>query len=88
MSALSQIYSGGRIKSIQRGVSSGNNAVSVTISPVDTSKAVVSFLGGNTNSTNLYGLPYITLTSATVLTVTGGSVGGTSPASWQIVEYY
>jgi hypothetical protein len=78
----------GSIKSIQRGVSSGNGTLSVNISSVNTSKAVVSFLGGNTANTNLVDLPYITLTSATVLTVTGGTAGGASPASWQIVEYY
>ncbi len=78
----------GTIKSIQRGVSSGNSTVSVNISPVNPSKSVLSFLGGNTNNTALGGLPYITLTGATVLTVTGGSTNGASYVSWQVVEYY
>jgi hypothetical protein len=78
----------GSIKSIQRGVASGSSALSVNISPVNTSKAVVSSLGGNTANANLIGLPYIVLASATVLTVTGGSNNGASNVSWQIVEYY
>jgi hypothetical protein len=77
----------GSIKSIQRGVVSAASPALVTISPVNTNKAVLSFLGGNTGGTALSNLPYIALTSATVLTVSASGYN-TSTLSWQIVEYY
>lgn len=67
---------GGAIKSIQRGVA---GAGTVTITAVNTSKAVVANLGNSNDHSSLV------LTDSTTLTVT---TAGGGAVSWQVVEYY
>lgn len=66
---------GGAIKSIQRGTA---GAGTVTITAVNTSKAVVANLGNSNGDSSLV------LTDSTTLTVS--ATGGAT--SWQVVEYY
>jgi hypothetical protein len=95
MSTLSQ-FSGGGVKSIQRGtVSNITTTTTVTISSVDTSKAIVlvSFQNGASfnGSAGFASSASAALTSSTQLTVKSGytaTVLGYPSIDWQVVEYY
>lgn len=97
MSTLSQFAQGGKIKSIQRGLTTLNNSTSsssVIINSVDTSKSILYHLGTSTASTggDYNRTVYLTLTNSTTITVAGatnaGIFGDSVTVSWQLVEYY
>jgi hypothetical protein len=98
MSSLTQfVGAGGRIKSIQRGVVSigaFSNSSTTTISAVDTSKSILSFLGQDTSTANAASLifnriAYLSLTNSTTITATANASGSSAlTVSWQLVEYY
>lgn len=96
MSTLSQ-FSGGGIKSIQRGSSSGTANRTVTISAVNTTKTVV-YSSCASGAYNFTGDPptavidgcYL-LNSTTLQIVAGARNGGNSANAtvyYQVVEYY
>ena len=96
MSTLSQ-FSGGGVKSVQRGTVSGiTGTTTVTISSVNTSKAfvLVSFQSGGSvfgSGTGLSPSASAALTSSTQLTVNRGymsTVLSYPSIDWQVVEYY
>lgn len=80
------------IKSIQRGtVSITQPATSntATITAVDTSKALLSFLGINSDGTNFGYGARIVLTNATTITMTkSGNDTNSNVISYEVVEYY
>lgn len=81
----------GSIKSIQRGVISIANATSsatATITSVNTSKAVLSFLGAEATADDVRQLPFLTFTNATTITATRSSTTGNQQVSFQVVEYH
>ena len=86
---------GGGIKSIQRGTVSLTGTAStatVTISPVNTSKAMLSFLGFTSNGNAALGesLTRIALTDSTTITATRELTGNSfiNIVSWELVEVY
>lgn len=92
MSTLSQ-FSGGGIKSIQRGSSAGTSNRTVTITAVDVNKSIVI----STCSNGYDGGPITVidgcylLNSTTIQIVAGArSLGGGVSANvhWQVIEYY
>jgi hypothetical protein len=103
MSTLSQFVGGSPIKSIQRGViSTGTNdsSATATISSVDTTKAIVNYLGSrlpinNTSAVvvNDFGntLAHVALTNATTITITRGRAPGGGwgaiNISYEVIEY-
>jgi translation initiation factor 2 gamma subunit (eIF-2gamma) len=94
MSTLSQFGSG--IKSIQRGTLSNSvgSQATATISPVNTSKALLSNLGTSgydfANTTLDGAANYrLTLTNSTTITANRGvSTSNNIVVSWELVEYY
>jgi len=91
MSTLSQ-FAGQRIKSIQRGVLTViAGSATATISSVDTSKSILSFLGNTAynNGTSGTGDIYIELIDSTTIRGTRQSpTGGAGTfVSYQVVEY-
>lgn len=93
MSVLTQFVGGG-IKSIQRGVTgsvAANSTEAITITSVDTSKSVLTYLGTRVTVSGSpeYGAQgYFTLTNSTTITFTNGVAGQSCGGSWQLVEYY
>ena len=86
---------GGRaIKSIQRGtvaIDSGAISGSVTISPVNTAKAELRFLGGTAQDqrTGYYFVsPKISLTNSTTVSASFGANANYGQISWELTEYY
>ena len=74
------------IKSIQRGVVSvGTGGATVTITSVDTSKAIL-IVDQGTNYTDDRGFARGVLTNATTLTFDVVS-GGTAYVAWQVIEF-
>lgn len=75
------------IKSIQRGVATGNTA---TISAVDPAKTECRWIGGTSVDTNSAPLPpaRFSLTNATTLTFTMVGGGSTHSTSWELTERY
>jgi len=79
------------IKSIQRGVIQIDNAASTdtaTISSVDTTRSMISFLGYQTNdtlATNTRGS--FTLTNATTVTFTRMGAANSIIGSYEVIEY-
>ncbi len=98
MSTLSQFGFGGGIKSIQRGLISmtATSTATATISPVNTSKSILYFLGNSTApnsgdlSYSINRMAYLTLTDSTTITASGAPTSTSSgmAVSWQLVEYY
>jgi hypothetical protein len=99
MSTLSQFGFGGGIKSIQRGLISmtATSTATATISPVNTSKSILYFLGNSTapnsgdiSSNSINRMAYLTLTDSTTITASGAPTSTSSgmAVSWQLVEYY
>jgi hypothetical protein len=98
MSTLSQFGFGGGIKSIQRGlisIATINSTATATISPVNTSKSILYFLGNSTAfsldlSNSINRMAYLTLTNSTTITASGAIAFSSAPmaVSWQLVEYY
>ena len=78
------------IKSIQRGVVTGDNGATATISSVNTSKTELRFLGFSTSSTLADAtIRKIVLTNATTITMSNsGGAGTTSSVSWELTERY
>lgn len=74
------------IKSIQRGMAVPSNSATITISAVDTSKAVISLTGELYGGDSYIHSTYLTLDSPTALTI-HGIVGSGNAVSWQVVEY-
>lgn len=80
----------GGIKSIQRGTITATTAgATATISPVNTAKTELRFLGGSGLYTDINGnaaaVPRIALTNSTTITATvayGGAI-----ASWELTEF-
>ena len=97
MSTLTQ-FSGGGIKSIQRGVmgiAQHSTSVNATITAVDTAKTILNFCGcasGNagSSSTNFATLAYIRLASSTQVTAqaTLNSQQGQISVSYEVIEYF
>ena len=79
----------GSLKSIQRGTISmvGQYNGTATITAVDTAKTELRLLGVY-NATTINDLTQAVLTNSTTVTVTRGTVSGTSVASWELTEYY
>jgi len=77
----------GILKSVQRGTMSVTTTS--TITAVDTTKAVLFYLGQSTSGSpfDALQLSRITLTNATTITGTGG-VGTNGTISWQVAEFY
>lgn len=102
MSTLSQ-FSGGGIKSIQRGTitvptagGSGSSATA-TITAVNTAKTILNYCGcasgqkGATSSSNAAVMARIALTSSTQITASTNvsTGGGTVPTvSYEVIEYF
>jgi hypothetical protein len=79
MSTLSQ-FMAGSVKSVQRGVATFDTTVVITISSVNTSKAIALCSYGPTlNSVS------IELASSTSIVLRGSE---TVTAYWQVIEYY
>lgn len=85
----------GSIRSIQRGVASGD--ASITISSINPSRALVTINGGNygddDGGTATGACPVVQSLSATNLSISNAtykdvSVVRNASVSWQIVEYY
>lgn len=97
MSNLSQ-FSGGGIKSIQRGtiavtLATGVGSNTATITAVTTSKSSINFLGATVNAA--LGLPIgarVALTNGTTVTADAYGGNGTSgpivTVGYEVVEYY
>jgi len=85
MSTLSQ-FSGGGIKSIQRGVISTaypSTSNTVTISAVDTNKTMLNYLGAS------IGNAYIRLTNSTTITIDiRYEFSLNSIISYEVIEFY
>lgn len=86
MSTLSQ-FSGGGIKSIQRGTISLTPTIAsstATIQAVNTSKTMLNFVGasGSINSAR------ISLTNSTTVTADGFVSSGTASVGYEVVEFY
>lgn len=78
------------VKSIQRGVLTGDTGATATISSVNTSKTELRMLGLSTNNTtpSMY-LRKIVLTNSTTITMTNsGASGETTSVSWELTERY
>lgn len=78
------------IKSIQRGVITGDTGSTATISSVNTAKTELRWLGFSTSGTtpNMY-YRKIVLTNSTTITMTNsGASGQTSSVSWELTERY
>jgi hypothetical protein len=86
------ITSPGVVKSVQRGVSSGN--ATITISAVDIAKCSVTLQGARTGSgPDPHGsAPRVTGFTSTSLTVAGGVYNNSTSQnmdwSWQVVEFF
>jgi hypothetical protein len=92
MSTLTQFVGGSPIKSIQRGtitIAGNNTSATATISSVNTSKSMVSFLGSNTGGSGLFLLGRVGLTNATTVTATKHSTEGVSETvvSYEVIEF-
>lgn len=98
MSLLSQFYPGSGIKSVQRGTITMTNletSASATISSVNTSKSMISFLGFTTTETTPNTDQYLTrisLTNSTTVTInrnTPFAVSGTRSitVSYEVIEF-
>ena len=95
MPSFSEVFGGGGIKSVQRGVTtpSSTTEVLVTIAPVNPAKTTVSLLSMTTaeqTSYNIFSRSSVRLVSGTQLGVTGfaGDASSMSPVSWEVVEWY
>lgn len=91
MSNLSQFSSG--IKSIQSGtvaISGAGTTGNATITSVDTTKAVVLYLGQTSTTNDVTYEAYIELTSATNIRATRNSSAGgpTTTVSFMVLEFY
>ena len=93
MSTLSQ-FSGGGIKSIQRGVINvASTSTTATITAVNTAKTILNFCGcsaGRNTSYVLSDMARIELTNSTQITATR-MPGNASPAptvSYEVIEYF
>lgn len=91
MSTLSQFFTGGRIKSVQRGTIAmgASGSVAATISAVDTSKSVIFHLGSQSPDNDFSrGMTRVQLTNSTTVTaLTSGNAGAGAIVGWQVVEY-
>ena len=95
MPSFSEVFGGGGIKSVQRGVTtpSTTSELLVTIAAVNPAKTTVSLLSMTAAAIATYsGLSRssVVLVSGTQLGVTGfsGDSSGVSPVSWEVVEWY
>ena len=79
--------SGGAIKSIQRGtITATTGGATATITPVNTAKTELRFLGGSgTDGTSQGIVPRLVLTNSTTITATTSS--GTGVVSWELTEW-
>lgn len=80
----------GSIKSIQRGVinSSGGSATA-TVTAVNTSKAVLSFLGQRLTADDVRYHHELALTNSTTITAARNDTSANNAyVSWQLVEYH
>ena len=71
------------------------STATATISPVNTSKSILYFLGNSTAPNSDFVNPinrmaYLTLTDSTTITASGAPTSTSSgmAVSWQLVEYY
>lgn len=78
------------IKSIQRGVITGDNGATATVSSVVTAKSELRFLGFSTSGADIsQALRKIVLTNSTTITMSNsGASGATSAVSWELTERY
>lgn len=78
---------GDKTKSIQRGVTTVyvSTTLAVTISTVNTAKALLTFLGGAGIDVNLV---YIALTGPSTISITNRGASNTATVSWEIQEFY
>lgn len=77
------------IKLIQRGektLGSADTADTITITAVDTAKAIISHFSCTTAGSQY--VPRIVLTNTTTLTLTRSTSGQDSVISWEVAEYY
>jgi hypothetical protein len=95
MSTLTQ-FSGGGIKSIQRGtivINTGAASATATVTSVNTAKSLLTHLGQNgyysISSTNGLGNVRISLTNATTITAAVAAAGNATAftVSYELVEY-
>lgn len=94
MSTLSQ-FSGGGIKSIQRGSSAGTSNRTVTITAVDVNKSIV-ISNCSSGLRSAYYTASITdgcyLANSTTIQIVAGERNGGNTANatvhWQVIEYY
>ena len=81
------------INNIQRGtiaLTNGNASATATVTSVDTTMSLLTYLGGSTTNlnTNETDFARIVLTDATTVTATrSNSNGSTVTVSWELVEY-
>jgi hypothetical protein len=81
----------GSIKLIQRGVISiagGNDTGTATVTPVNTSKALLTLLGAETTVDDTQQLPFLVLTDSDTITAQRSLTTGNQQVAWQLVEYH
>lgn len=81
----------GSIKLIQRGVISiaiGNATGTATVTPVNTSKALLTLLGAETTVDDTRQLPFLVLTDSDTITAERSLTTGNQQVAWQLVEYH
>jgi hypothetical protein len=93
MSTLSQ-FSGGGIKSIQRGAIAVTGTTIATITAVNTAKTILNFCGctagRSTTYTGITDMARIQLTSSTQITATrlAGNANPAPTVSYEVIEYF
>ena len=89
MSTLSQ-FSGGRIKSVQRGTIaiSFTTSATETITAVDPLKTMINYLGETTVFNDIRTNARISLTNSTTITATRFDDTGTTTVSYEVIEFY
>lgn len=91
MSVFTQ-FAPNSIKSIQRGtisITGGNGSNTATITSVDTTKSLISFLGATAYSgAAADGQGRVELTDATTVTASRTNTNNSAVFGYQVVEYY
>ena len=89
MSTLSQ-FSGGGVKSVQRGTISISSATSATqtITAVDPLKTMINHLGETMSQDSTLYLARLSLTNSTTVTATRTTTTSSTTVSYEVIEFY
>lgn len=92
LSAIKTTTSQGCVKSVQRGVATGNvgdTNVTITINAINPSKSLVILNASTTSGSYAVLTPYVVSLTSTVLTVSSHySSQSAKSFSWQVIEFY